>query len=1178
MPGVTVLPQTPGLGSFGSPHTGMVMPTFRESGQQTRAILASQNGDGSSYDGMSHLDIKESARQSVHREARGVSPLTLIRTALRQFDTGKVHESNGELKNAFAAYIKAATLAKMVTDIPEKERDAVVRREINDFFETHLNDFSRHLITVETKLKEFEKANPATSVSTDGPLTKSGGSIADRLKALQDHGLAVGTSKRFSRNISELNPPPPSSSQPQPISTRLSTQSLKVSPSPSTSSAPSPHALVSPSSLGPPSPTSSPSSSPQLDTFSLSEFTQAFPTIEEFDAFPVPSPPSGATFIPEIPHPNGIRNGDSPTRSSGTFRNFVMPIERPSSTPIPPVINTFISRPPSPTKPSVPLKPSNLSSSVKPKPIIPVSETTTPKELSTYIRHHSVLLLDVRHRADFEREHINNSASGIACVEPTVLQRRDLNIIQLEEAMLIGPKREHSLFNNREKFDLVVLYDAASTDLGSSDSPLRVLARLIGDRTVQKVLKRAPMLLVGGIEAWRREFGGSELPQGALSPEPQKSSFSFSEVQSSSSSPLFSTSPNSRNPFLTDGLVYSASAAMTTSPPDPHKVWTPSPRADFKTHAFDMRSSLNDHRTQFSLDQTPTHSRSPAEAAYPTNLPSVDRALARRPALSRPSSSSISYTRSNDNVGSPGLVSQPLTNGSTSSITYPQFPRRISPSTSGSGAPLSPLQFDITSPPQASINPSQLSRRRTDYVDQSQEALLTFHTRPAIDYPELSTSQQVLRPPPVAATSVLERQDNRPRLQHVPPPFSPTAPKAPRIQSDYPVTYWLDEKIGISGLKNLGNTCYMNAPIQCLSATAPFASFFRDNRWKTAVNYTNPLGSKGRLAGAFAKLLHEMWSGDNSYLSPTDFRKTICQLKSQYIGSDQHDSQEFLSFLLDGIHEDLNRIMVKPTQTHTPEQEAELERLPPQIASDQEWRAWRQRNDSLIVDFFQGQFRNQLQCMTCHTTSTTYNVFSILQLPIPQSKNGKVPLQSCLEAFFNTEVLEKDDAWDCPKCKAKRRATKMLSLARLPPILLIHLKRFSTNGLFSDKIDTYVDFPMKALDLTGYMPQPLPQGADKTQYTGLPTSLEDPRTQVPPYRYDLYGVTNHYGNLSSGHYTAFIGSRGSWVYCDDSSTRKDVDPKQVVVGDFVLSPQPSAEHPKMQSQKAYVLFYKRTKS
>lgn len=72
-------------------------------------------------------------------------------------------------------------------------------------------------------------------------------------------------------------------------------------------------------------------------------------------------------------------------------------------------------------------------------------------------------------------------------------------------------------------------------------------------------------------------------------------------------------------------------------------------------------------------------------------------------------------------------------------------------------------------------------------------------------------------------------------------------------------------------------------------------------------------------------------------------------------------------------------------------------------------------------------------------------------------------------------------------------------------------------------------------------------------------SSEDPRAQMPPYRYDLYGVTNHSGNLSNGHYTAFIASRGGWLYCDDSRVQL-TDAKEVV------------------GRRAYVLFYKRTKS
>jgi len=107
-----------------------------------------------------------------------------------------------------------------------------------------------------------------------------------------------------------------------------------------------------------------------------------------------------------------------------------------------------------------------------------------------------------------------------------------------------------------------------------------------------------------------------------------------------------------------------------------------------------------------------------------------------------------------------------------------------------------------------------------------------------------------------------------------------------------------------------------------------------------------------------------------------------------------------------------------------------------------------------------------------------------------------------------------------------------------------------------------VDFPLNSLDLTGYMPVPVPPGLDKSSKgmygTSAPLSPEDSRRQTPPYKYDLFGVTNHYGTLSSGHYTAFISSASGWRYCDDSRiTRAD---KSAVV-----------------TKAAYILFYKRTK-
>ena len=197
----------------------------------------------------------------------------------------------------------------------------------------------------------------------------------------------------------------------------------------------------------------------------------------------------------------------------------------------------------------------------------------------------------------------------------------------------------------------------------------------------------------------------------------------------------------------------------------------------------------------------------------------------------------------------------------------------------------------VSLPPQASINPSPLSRRRSDLMDQSEHAMSTLSARPSIDYPDLS-ARHVVRPPPAAATPPLERQDNRPRItSHVPSFYTPAPPT---IKSDYPVVYWSDMQIATSGLKNLGNTCYMNATIQCLSATVPFSRFFTgksgkncrfrrltlcrvDGRWKSAVNMLNPLGSKGQLTMAFASILHDLWYEEPGTISPYTFRVRFLQ-------------------------------------------------------------------------------------------------------------------------------------------------------------------------------------------------------------------------------------------------------------------------------------------------------------
>ncbi|XP_023561668.1 ubiquitin carboxyl-terminal hydrolase 19 isoform X15 [Octodon degus] len=186
---------------------------------------------------------------------------------------------------------------------------------------------------------------------------------------------------------------------------------------------------------------------------------------------------------------------------------------------------------------------------------------------------------------------------------------------------------------------------------------------------------------------------------------------------------------------------------------------------------------------------------------------------------------------------------------------------------------------------------------------------------------------------------------------------------------------------GFTGLVNLGNTCFMNSVIQSLSNTRELRDFFHDRSFEAEINYNNPLGTGGRLAIGFAVLLRALWKGTHHAFQPSKLKAIVASKASQFTGYAQHDAQEFMAFLLDGLHEDLNRIQNKPyTET------VDSDGRPDEVVASEAWQRHKMRNDSFIVDLFQGQYKSKLVCPVCAKVSITFDPFLYLPVPLPQKQ------------------------------------------------------------------------------------------------------------------------------------------------------------------------------------------------
>jgi len=197
------------------------------------------------------------------------------------------------------------------------------------------------------------------------------------------------------------------------------------------------------------------------------------------------------------------------------------------------------------------------------------------------------------------------------------------------------------------------------------------------------------------------------------------------------------------------------------------------------------------------------------------------------------------------------------------------------------------------------------------------------------------------------------------------------------------------EECGVTGLVNLGNTCFMSCSIQCLSNVPQFSSIFRadEEEFAQLLNRDNPMGTGGKLAEEFWSVIRKIWSGNHTYIAPKDLKYTLGNFAPQFSGYRQHDAQELLAFLLDGLHEDLNHVVEKPYFADQLLYTGDDVTGPEATAVGEEsWRRHLARNKSKIVDLFDGLLRSQLHCPKCDRVSLTFDPFRYLSVPIPNAE------------------------------------------------------------------------------------------------------------------------------------------------------------------------------------------------
>jgi ubiquitin C-terminal hydrolase len=338
----------------------------------------------------------------------------------------------------------------------------------------------------------------------------------------------------------------------------------------------------------------------------------------------------------------------------------------------------------------------------------------------------------------------------------------------------------------------------------------------------------------------------------------------------------------------------------------------------------------------------------------------------------------------------------------------------------------------------------------------------------------------------------------------------------------------LDEVIyGISKYNNMsGVICYINSIMSILQQTPIFADYILTGQFKDKLNKETMSDS---ILFQFYNLLNISHTYDNYKINPDTFRNTISK-KDNMWGQHQHqDSQEFLTFLLNNIEEEIAEKVIFIPGRIIEDTGKSLEDNLINLMSNNCWQKYIRNEFSIIKNLFGGLSHVVITCSFCNNKSHNFDFFQVLQLSIPENATD---IYDCLDDFTKEETVDKHNMIKCEFCGRLNKSTKQTKLCKLPKILIIQLKRFRVNnyGVINQKINTMIEYPINL--------------------------------EINNNNYKLYGVNNHhnighFNTINFGHYTSNVINRfdNKWYKFDDSKPLVELDKDDIV------------------SNNAYMLFY-----